>query len=249
MAERYLLAAQYQGGPTAPPSPSPAAEELAQRARALEGPRALAYGSPQPGPPRSLETSRLAFGHARPADEVYVDGVPTREGTPVAAGQHHVQVFRAGRRLWAGWADLGAPLRFPDPSVACDSLDVGGAEERATGPEALPGVLCPYWAIARSAAPGAVQLAECRGARCGPWHWLQSPLEPGALTTRNPDRQEPAAAADSFGGWSPWMTWTVIGVGVVAASGLILWQADAFASPPRATEFAFTGPSAAAIPF
>ena len=55
-----------------------------------------------------------------------------------------------------------------------------------------------------------------------------------------PDREWPLPA---------WLTWGALGLGAVASTALVLWQAGAFDRPAPATEFVFTGPSAASVRF
>ena len=49
--------------------------------------------------------------------------------------------------------------------------------------------------------------------------------------------------------WPSWLTWTLVGVGAGAATGLVLWQAGAFERSEPGTEFVFTGPDAAGFAF
>jgi hypothetical protein len=45
------------------------------------------------------------------------------------------------------------------------------------------------------------------------------------------------------------VTWSAIGLGAAAGTALLLWRTGAFENRTPATEFVFTGPSAAALRF
>jgi hypothetical protein len=49
--------------------------------------------------------------------------------------------------------------------------------------------------------------------------------------------------------WPTWLTWSLLGAGAVAATGIVLWQTGAFEQPAPSTEFVFSGPDAAAYHF
>ncbi len=249
MAERYALEAQFKGGDL---------QRAALQAQSLEGRRAPAFGaSPaeqpaDPGPARAYHLSG-----ARPRDQVFIDGVQRAGGASLAPGSahssvaalglHHVQLFRGGTYVWAGWVEVGpsSELRVEDPTLACSDVDLAGV---ALGPEAAlppPGVLCSRWAVARPGAIGGTDIALCHGARCAPWeHQGSLGVATGGAAAGGGE-----AAPTSGAGLPPWLTWTAAAAGAAAAAGIILWQSGAFSRPEPSTEFVFTGPTAGALQF
>ncbi|MEO8182994.1 MAG: hypothetical protein ABI895_29530 [Deltaproteobacteria bacterium] len=245
MAERYALEAQYRARGTAPNLD--AERELGRRSSELEGARAPAVGAEAAALETGAEHDALELFDVRPRDEVLLDGRSVTAGAlaeqssrRVAPGRHHIQLFRAQRRVWAGWAELGSPpqLRIPDPTLACSELDLWGTEPGALGPVAAPSVRCNTWAVAR-ARGGELELSFCRGDRCGAWERRAGAAELGPSAETTASRHE----------LSPWITWGAIGIGAAASTLLVLWQAGAFDRTPAATEFVFTGPTAAAFRF
>ena len=238
-AERYTLEAQSR---TRGAERELAAErELVQRARELEGPRATGAGIESAGDSGiSTRHEPLQITGVRPHDEVLVDGESAGAGAELGPGSHHVQLFRAQRRVWAGWVDLGSPplLHIADPTPACSELDLSGTEYAAQGPVAAPGVRCDAWAVGHARA-GEIELSFCRGDHCSAWERRDAAGAPGA-------------SADVGAVPSPvpsWVTWGALGVGAAASTLLVLWQAGAFERPTPPTEFVFTGPTAAALRF
>lgn len=237
MAERYALDAQYRA--RGAERDLEAERELERRGNELEGGRATAVGAAS-SPAAAAERERLELLDLRPQDEVLLDGSDVRAGASVAAGRHHVQLFRAQRRVWAGWVELGSPaqLRVPDPTPACSALDLMGTERGAQGPVAAAGVRCDAWAVAHVLG-SQLELSFCRGSQCSPWERRARAAEPWPSA----DARMPQP------GLSPWVTWGALGLGAAASTLLVLWGAGAFERTPSATEFVFTGPTAAALRF
>ena len=248
-AERYALEAQsrLRDGNVDSGARS---EDLAVSARKLEGARAPSFGAAAtalPLTPSGTGTQGLSLASLRPSDQAFVDGVPAAEGAFVEPGEHHVQVLRAGVLVWAGWIDPGSPpqLRFLDPSVPCSDLDLLGIEARPDAPKTPAGIACPSWAVARPSSGGGIDITLCQGSHCSAWEHLGGqnaalPLVPSSPShaVRDVDESLPA-----------WIGWGALATGAAVATGLILWQAGAFDTPKPATEFVFTGPTAAAIQF
>jgi hypothetical protein len=184
----------------------------------------------------------MALAGVRAFDRVFVDGV---DGAALEPGRHHVQVYRGARRAWFAWVDAGATLELDasDPTTACSALDLADVADGTTAPRPAPGVLCVRWLAARPAALGGTELAECTASRCGRWQSTGGALPgDGAGAARAHPSEDTAA-------WPAWATWGLVGAGVVVATGVVLWQAGAFDRSAPATEFVFTGPSAAALQF
>jgi hypothetical protein len=239
MAERYALEAQARARGASPDLD--AEGQLGRRSSALEGERAAAAGAESALPTASAERAALDLGGLRPGDELLLDGRQVAAGASVAPGSHHVQLFRAQRRVWAGWLELAAtaPLRIADPTPACSALDLWGTERGEHGPVAAAGVSCGAWAVVH-ARPGELELSFCRGARCGPWEHRSVAGEVGPSA---------GALASEQSRLSPWVTWGALGLGAAASTLLVLWQAGVFERTPATTEFVFTGPTAAAFRF
>jgi hypothetical protein len=89
-----------------------------------------------------------------------------------------------------------------------------------------------------------MEVARCEASRCGRWEAVLTPQGPSAgLSGTAPGVSEEARA------WPAWLTWGLIGVGASAVAGVVLWQAGAFDRAEPATEYVFTGPTAAAYRF
>jgi hypothetical protein len=262
LAERYAIEAHALG--TRAEASLELGRELERRARALEGERAEPLGlgalpaggrpdappevpatppRPRSGAAPSASSSAMALAGVRAFDRVFVDGV---DGAALEPGRHHVLVYRGNRRAWFAWVDAGATLELGarDPTTACSALDLADVADGTTAPRPAPGVLCLRWLAARPTALGGTELAECTASRCGRWQSARGPL-PG-------DRAGAVRAhpgEDSAAAWPGWATWGLVGAGVVIATGVVLWQAGTFDRPAAATEFVFTGPSAAVLQF
>lgn len=245
LAERYAIEAHALA--VSDEATAARRAELGRRALELEGVRAVAAGaSPlparttvQPGVPAPLG--------ARPRDSVFIDAVRLPAGAaPVllAPGRHHAQLARGSLPVWSGWITLepGHAEPLPDPSPPCSVLDLADVDGSGAAPEPAPGVRCGRWAVARPNLRGGVDLAECSGSRCEEWqHAGAAPLD-GAAGARD-------TVATERGGWPDWATWSLIGAGALAATGVVLWQVGAFERDAPGTEFVFTGPSAPAFRF
>jgi hypothetical protein len=243
MAERYALEAQ---GLATGPASGERGRLLLERARALEGVRAISAGlvpraaEAQPRADASSQPARAAATGGRANDQLYVDGV---RDAPLTPGHHQLQLYRGGRRVWATWLDAGNPpaLAFIDPTRACSALDLADIAAEPEGPRPAPGVRCARWLAARPAVLGGTELAECAGSRCGRWQPAHAPEE--AI------RRARLQRADETAAWPSWATWSLVAVGAVAATGAVLWQAGLFDRSRADTDFVFTGPSAASYRF
>jgi hypothetical protein len=241
LAERYALERQHErdaGHDLA------AGLQLEQRRAALEGPRAAAAAGGEPaGPSAALPARAIELTGLRPRDQLLLDGQAVSAGAPVAIGRHHAQLFRAQRRVWAGWLDLepeSAQLQVPEVSAPCSDLDLLGTQYAPDSPRPAPGVRCPAWAVAHPHA-GGLELALCRAERCEPWQTHSA--------SSNVPQTDAASVADPTAAVPAWLTWGALGLGAAASTALVLWQAGVFDRPAPATEFVFTGPSTAAVRF
>jgi len=239
-AERYALEGQQaarEGG-----RDSAAQRDLAARGSALEGPRSPVAGGDSTAREDSLPYLPLQLIDLRPRDELLLDGQRAGAGTRVVPGRHHAQLFRAQRQVWSGWVELGSPpvLHVADPSPACSELDLWGTEPGAQGPAPAPGVRCGAWGVANLRGGSELELALCQGSRCSAWERRSLLLGAGSA---------PAEAAAPPAPLPAWVTWGAIGLGAAASTALVLWQTGVFDRPAPATQFVFTGPTAAAFRF
>lgn len=239
--ERLALEARFLAQRSADAS-SAARRKLSSEARSVSGARASALGEarlpPTNGPPSSL-TVRL-----RVDDHLLIDGEPHAPTTLLSPGRHHLQIFRAGRRLRAQWIDLleGKPEQVADTSVPCSAQDLLGATPGGERPSVPDGVLCQEWIAAQGGIDGSTLVSHCRRSYCEPW----ASTRPAPMRLQSagavPPTTEPATVP-------VWLTWTAVGVGAVLTTGLVLWQAGSFDRSPPSTEFTFTGPRAAGVRF
>jgi hypothetical protein len=220
MAERYRMQARIAR--RAAPEQALTFDRLAE---VLEGARAPGFGETSnalkpPGAP--IQVTLVVHGARR--SEIYWDGARSSRDLSTTAGEHHLLVFRGARIGWAGWVSALASgpvdVWVPD-APPCSAEDFEGvALEAATRMTVPSGVRCTAWAAAApGSAPGTVSIAMCNADRCQPSATLGDPLAAAPLAearTRDP-------------GFLPtWAAWTLAGVGVAAATSIVLWQAGAF---------------------
>jgi hypothetical protein len=220
--------AELDGGFSAAPDGAPSSQTGSHEAPSSEA----------PPPARGPRGSAARLGGARPHDEPYVDGMP---GAALAPGRHHVQLYRGGRRVGARWIDTtgGEALAVDDAAGPCSALDLADVAALAERPRPAPGVRCRRWLVARPAALGGTEIAECAAARCGRWQLLR-PLRASAASS---------GSGEEATAWPGWATWGLLGAGAFAAAGIVLWQVGAFERPAAETEFVFTGPDATGYRF
>jgi hypothetical protein len=247
-AERHRLeahAAAARGGA----AEQQRAGELAARANALEGLRAAAAGAaPLPSDVAPVGAP-LRLSGPRPLDQVYVDGLLASPDAVVAAGCHHVLLARGAATVTSVWVEAtpGTETPLADPTRACSALDLAGLDAgTGSAPRPPPGVLCQRWAVARRSPLGGTELAPCQASRCGPWEPVRHPLGGAPVAAAG---GPPHAGAEPDAPWPAWLTWSLLGAGAAAATGVVLWQTGAFERPAPSTEFVFTGPNAAAYRF
>jgi hypothetical protein len=234
MAERWHVAASLRAG--AAPSE---AEALEERAAALEGARAPAYGSARSSLGRPGEPLAITLDGLRSGDRVYWDGKRVEPRLDTPAGEHHVRVVRRGHVVFADWIAVepkatSIRLGVPRPR-SCSRDDLEGSTITDDRARAADGVRCANWALARPAAQGGVEIASCHGSRCGllfVWHRRLGAVYEG------PPQPPPEP------GFPAWATYTLIGVGAAAVTGVILWRSGVFEGPePGRTRWQFQGPN------
>jgi hypothetical protein len=245
-AERHRLEAHAAAHGSA--ADQQRSRELTARADALEGFRATAAGATPLSSDAAPAALPIRLGGPRPLDQVYVDGVLVGPEARVPAGRHHVLVARGAATVTSAWLETtpGSETALTDPTRACSTLDLAGL---VAGPDASPvpspGVLCERWAVARRSPLGGAELAMCQRSRCGPWEPGRAPLAGVPVAAQG----APQAQVDPGAPWPTWLTWSLLGAGAAAATGLVLWQTGAFERPAPRTEFVFTGQNAAAYRF
>ncbi len=241
MAERFRLEARIT-------TDAARQTEAQQRAFVLEGVRTEVYGRSSPTRATGARSSAPTHPAASDAfakqrrvyrlvgilrsDEVYVDGVLAQHSTQLVPGEHHLRVLRARALVWSGWMQFGeqASIRIPAPAPEpCSDHDFLGTTLQASTLRVGPHTRCPNWVAAAPDAEGKLWIAECHATRCTAPRVLESSavLSPPLASPRSPGGD---AHPDS--GWPAWATYVVTGVGVAAATGIVLWQLGAFESQP-----------------
>jgi len=218
----------------------------ADRARALRkgarvlgerrvAPLAEASASAPDAAPRAL--LRVRIGGVMPQDRFFWDGRPAGNTLEIESGLHHARVVREGRTVWAGWTavDGGGTLTLPVPNpLVCSLDDLGTTRISAAQVLAPRAAQCRTWAVARRTGARSIEIATCRGNRCGsllPWRRgdgedFSGPPQPA------PNRSLPA--------WA----FVAAGLGAAALTGTILWQAGVFDEPePARDRVVFSGPA------
>ncbi|HVY26615.1 MAG TPA: hypothetical protein VHB79_08670 [Polyangiaceae bacterium] len=216
--------------------------DLEERRQALEGPRALEFGESAPQPAARATSTRVLAGLA-PSDDLELDGAARAPGTrelELSAGIHHVRVFRHGQLIFAQFVvvapsqktiELAVPALIP-----CSAEDLEGVAANQPIPR---GVSCERWAQVRADTGGGVGVALCERDHCGAFtHWQR----------REPAPFRPIAIERSH--LPSWAGFALAGVSVLAASGIVLWQAGAFDhGHPTATTWEYGGLNPQAVRF
>lgn len=195
------------------------------RRRALEGPRAVAFGDRAAElEPQAAVT--LALRGLAPTDTLELDG-ETRAtswgpNVTVVPGIHHARVWRGGHPIFAAFVEVSSEqqtLELAVPAlVPCstDDLQAAATEGSADAGRAASPIACPHWAKVRAAGSG-IEVTLCAQQHCGPaLLWRSQPAPPfraiPAETARLPTWAGAALATSA----------------VLLASGVVLWQAGAF---------------------
>jgi len=229
LAECHTLSAQWLTAR----DPS-AARALIVAAAALEGSRAAPFregtSADIASPGHNAEPADLVSGLAPASltvrglsagDILEWDTEARTSPLSTTVGQHQLRVLRGERTLWASWVSVSASspeLLVNLPRVApCSAEDLGGTLDGARGPNAPPHVACREWAIARTG-KGELEVALCRGSRCGDWHRAPSQPEPF----------KPPAQVLTRAGFPRWAAYAVAGVGAAAVAGAVMAEAGVF---------------------
>lgn len=195
------------------------------RAFALEGPRALPFREGTSADIVSVSPTpvTLAVRGLGANDVLEWDAEARPIPVRTTLGQHQLRVLRGERVVWASWVSVSAAtpeLALNLPRVAaCSADDLGGTSDGVRGPSAPARVACAEWAVARSG-QGELQVALCRGSRCGDWHRVGPETE----------AFEPPAQALTRAGFPRWASYALAGVGAAAVAGVVLVEAGVFSS-------------------
>ena len=224
----WLMAQRYRAEATIARRTAPdRAPELERLAEATEGPRAPSFGETST-PLRASSPIRVELAvHGARKREIYWDGVPSGEVFSTAPGEHHLLVFRGARVAWAGWVSALAAGKIdvwvPD-AAPCSASDFDGVAQGAGGRVAVPsGVRCASWvAAAPGPSPGTLSIAVCSASLCEQVEVFSDRL---AATPSSENRDA------NKGGLPAWVAWSLAGVGVAAATSIVLWQTGVFESP------------------
>jgi hypothetical protein len=208
------------------PRDSAAARAQVARATLLEGPRAAPFreGTSADIDPGSATPLKIDVRGLGPNDRLEWDAEPRKSPVRTDAGQHQLRVMRGERVVWSSWVSLGAAAReltlnLP-PVPACSADDLAGTVDGERGPSAPSQVLCSEWAVARTT-QGKLELALCRGSRCGDWY--RAPVQ------ATPPFAPPAQVL-TRGSFPRWASYTIASVGAAAVAGAVLLEAGVFGS-------------------
>jgi len=235
MAERHALAAELAR--TTRPTQAVA---LARQARVLEPERASPFGTTEVGSEPVPGAVTVSLRGLTPRDELVWNGEVSTLPLERPPGEHHVRVLRLGEPIWAGWVSISpespAPtLELPVPSP-CSAADLAIERTTDAGVVPYPDVACRAWAVARRGRDG-IELALCRGARCGPFQ-----PDPGAITPLRPPPNAAATRAPRSEPVPSWATIALVGAGTALGTLFVLWQTGAFSrSEPAPARWTYTG--------
>ncbi len=218
------------------PPDAEAAEREWVRAEALDGGRMPGLGETSAAShPADAEVALALPG----GDEARLDGQPVPATGVIAthAGPHALVVTADGAPVWAGWIEArpgSSTFEIDAPSTApCSTADA--ARAGLAGETLRAGrVRCARWvAAARGPTPGALRIASCEGAQCGPLLvWRDVP--PWAASTPG---ASPNADARRARQWPTWATWVVMGAGAAVAAGVAVVASGALQAAPTETRF------------
>ena len=161
----------------------------------------------------------------------------------VAPTEHQIVVTVDGETLFASWVAIpDAPASPPVITVrvssesACAASSFGGVSADGQGGVRAAGVGCDHWIAAMpTERPGAVLIARCERAGCGPLlEWRVSGGLDATAGVAPPH-------ARRGGAWPAWATWTALGVGAVAATTITLIATGVFESRPTEPRFVAGG--------
>src|SRR6266851_6208961 len=236
MAERYRLEAQIAARTSAEE-----ATRWRQRAHALEGQRAVSFGevrSQTRAPPAELSVTIVVHGARR--HEIFWDGASSADEVSTTAGEHHLVIVRGKRVAWSGWVSALAAGRIdvwiPD-DLPCSVEDLAGAAMVPGGEASVPkGVRCGAWAIAAPGPKrGTLRLAVCSRDQCQPAAtWAYEVFDSAPVSSED-------SKTSKKGILPSWATWTLAGVGVAAATSIVLWRAGVFDRSEPATKVTYDG--------
>jgi hypothetical protein len=226
-----------------PPTDAEAAEAAWLRAEAIDDGRVAGVGE------------EASANHPRPATvtvdlspedaQLWLDGEPVRPSViPTRSGVHTLVATSGGAPVWAGWIEArpgATSVRVDAPTAPkCSADDVARARitSDANGRSSVDlidahQVRCSSWVASLAGTQlGSVRVAVCETDRCGPlfewrastaWTWAP-PVEHGK------ERRGPS-----------WATWSLLGVGVAIAAGVVLAASGALETAPAETHFVSGG--------
>jgi hypothetical protein len=214
LAEHHRIAAEL----ARVASDDATAPALEIEARALEGPRAAAFGAEG-----ALETVpgtvTLRITDLDSSDTLELDGVSGGAERSVEPGWHQLRVLRDGELVFAQFRSLtesGALSLGVRPFVPCSTEDLGRVTHGGEFVRGTKRVRCAHYVVARRTA-GQLEVAECTLAACTKF----APLEPAAR------------------GLAPWVTVALVTTGALVAMTAVTWAAGGFAREPTQDKTVF----------
>lgn len=154
-----------------------------------------------------------------------------------APAEHQVVVLSGTTVLFATWLATGTdPVRVALGDAVTCRRDAFAEVHRDGDAIAATGVGCPSWIAARAGEkPGSVWVARCEASTCGPL------IEWRVEQWQRADANENKAALKPRSRWPAWATWTLVGVGVVAAASVAVIASGALESRPVVPRFVVGG--------
>jgi hypothetical protein len=214
LAEHHRIAAEL----ARLASDGSAADELDRQARALEGPRAAAFGAEG-----SLDTATgsvaLRIEDLDTRDMLELDGVSGGAERNVEPGTHQLRVLRDGELVFAAFRSVtesGALSLGVRPLVPCSTEDLARVTHGGEFVRGTARVRCPRYVVARRA-NGQLEAAECTFSACTRFAAL-----------------EPASR-----GLAPWATVAIVTAGALVAMTAVTWAAGGFERAPAADKTVF----------
>jgi hypothetical protein len=224
------------------PADPEAAEREWVRAEALDGGRMPGLGEASAAShPADAEVTLVLPDQ----DDARLDGkdVPASGVSATHAGTHALVVTADAVPVWAGWIEVQpgrSSLTIDAPAAApCSTADAARAELAG---DILRGerVRCARWvAVARGPASGALRIATCEGARCGPLLTWRVWRDAAPWTGPSPQSSSPDARRARH--WPGWATWVLAGAGVAVAAGIAVAASGALQPAPTETRFVSGG--------
>ena len=229
-----------------PPADAEAAEGAWLRAEAIDGGRVAGVG--EVASARRPQPATVAITLSPEDSQLWLDGEPV-PGRVIStgAGVHALVATWDGAPIWAAWVETPpgtSSVRVDAPAAPrCSVDDVGRARVTSETVGASSGdridarhVGCGAWVAAiADTEPGSVRVATCETDRCGPALAWRAPR------LSMPWTWSPPVERGNDGKRLPWAAWSLVGVGVAIATGVVIVASGVLQPAPTETRFVSGG--------